>query len=226
MHLHNACCLFAFYVTLKNECLPYVFCPTHPAFGMGESRTPAKSNMEPFAKNINSWKSEYYNSLISGEQKFVPDKFRPKINKNTPEYEQQLKREDAIQNVVREIKLLHARSKDFQSKIKDIDEKVFSKIESLDKENDIKLSIKSCCQESCENEENKSRDLWIKSLEELKNTYDEEMKKDKDHFLKFESEKDQGNRSESNNRHNRNSKNGHHHNQRGRGRYRHYSRRD
>ena len=170
--------------------------------------------------------SEYYNSLKSGEQKFVQDKFRPKINKNTPEYEKQLKREDAIQNVVREIKLLHARSKDFQSKIKDIDEKVFNKIESLDKENDIKLSIKSCYQESCENEENKSRDLWIKSLEKLKNTYDDEMKKDKDHFLKFESEEDQGNRSESNNRHIRNSKNGYHHNQRGRGRYRHYSRRD
>ena len=114
----------------------------------------------------------------------------------------------------------------FQSKIKDIDEEVFNKIESLDKENDIKLSIKSCYQESCENGENKSRDLWIKSLEKLKNTYDEEMKKDKDHFLKFESEEDQGNRSESNNRHNRNSKNGYHHNQRGRGRYRHYSRRD
>ena len=44
--------------------------------------------------------TEYYNSLLRGDDKFVPDKFYPKINKNKPEFQKQLKRDDAIENVV------------------------------------------------------------------------------------------------------------------------------
>ena len=83
--------------------------------------------------------SEYYNSLISGDDKFLPDKFCPKINKNTPEFEKQLKQDDAIGNVVREIKLLQTRCKDFHLKVKEIDKSVLNKIENLVKDNNTKL---------------------------------------------------------------------------------------
>ena len=92
---------------------------------------------------------------------------------------------DAIENMVREIKLLHARSKDFQSKIKDIDEKVINKIDNLGHDNDVKLTIKNLYQENCQNEENKSKAIWNKNFEKLRNTYENEMRKNEDHFLKF-----------------------------------------
>ena len=53
----NACCLFAFYVALKNDCLPYVFNSTLLVFCMSGSRTPAASKMEPIVTKVNSWKS-------------------------------------------------------------------------------------------------------------------------------------------------------------------------
>ena len=43
------------------------------------------------------------------------------MNKNPPKFEKQLKRVDAIDNVVHEIKLLKARCKDFQWKVMDIE---------------------------------------------------------------------------------------------------------
>lgn len=45
----------------------------------------------------------------------------PKMNKNPPKFEKQLKWVDAIDNVVHEIKLLKARCKDFQWKVMDIE---------------------------------------------------------------------------------------------------------
>ena len=54
----------------------------------------------------------------------------------------QLKRDDAIDNVVCEIKLLQARCKGFQLKVKEIDKSVLNKIENLYKDNDIMLLIK------------------------------------------------------------------------------------
>ena len=72
--------------------------------------------------------SEYYNSLINGHDKFVPDKFCPKI-KIHPNLKKQLKRDDAIDNVVWEIIMLQARCKDFHLKVKEIDEPVLNNIE-------------------------------------------------------------------------------------------------
>ena len=57
--------------------------------------------------------SEYYKNLISEDNKFAPDKFRSRINKNTPEFGKQLERDDAIDNVICEIRLLQARFKGF-----------------------------------------------------------------------------------------------------------------
>ena len=50
----------------------------------------------------------------------VPNKFRPKM----PEFVKQLKLDDAIDNAVREIKLLQDRCKHFFLKIERIDESV------------------------------------------------------------------------------------------------------
>ena len=82
--------------------------------------------------------SECYNSLISGDDKLVPDKFHPKINKTTPRFKKQLKQDDAIDNAVCEIKLLQATYKDFHLKIKETYKSVLNKIKKLDKDNNIK----------------------------------------------------------------------------------------
>ena len=56
-HLHNTCCLFAFYVTQKNDCLPYVSCFALFVFGISGSRTFTASKMEHFVGKFNIWKS-------------------------------------------------------------------------------------------------------------------------------------------------------------------------
>lgn len=88
--------------------------------------------------------SEYYNSTKRGDEKFAPDKFRPKINKITLKFEKQLKRNNATGNVVCEIKLLRARSKYALLKIKEIVRPMLSKIENLNKDNNTELLIKEC----------------------------------------------------------------------------------
>ena len=61
---------------------------------------------------------QQYNNLISGDGKFVPDKFRVRINKNTPEFKKRLKGDYPTNNFVHEIRLLAARIRDFHLKIK------------------------------------------------------------------------------------------------------------
>lgn len=61
---------------------------------------------------------QQYNNLISGDGKFVPDKFPVRINKNTPEFKKRLKGDYPTNNFVHEIRLLAARIRDFQLKIK------------------------------------------------------------------------------------------------------------
>ena len=53
-----------------------------------------------------------------------------------------MKRDDAVDIVAREIKLLQARCKEFDLKVKKIDESVLNKIENLNKSENIKLLIK------------------------------------------------------------------------------------
>ena len=111
--------------------------------------------MEDFVKSVNCFSCElfsqkvniqYYNCLISGDNKFVPDKCHPRVNKNTLEFEKQLKRDNATDNVVCEIKWLQARCKDSHLKVLQIDESVLNKIENLTKDNNTKLLIKECYQ--------------------------------------------------------------------------------
>ena len=61
---------------------------------------------------------QQYNNLISGDGKFVPDKFPVRINKNTPEFKKRLKGDYPTNNFVHEIRLLAARIRDFHLKIK------------------------------------------------------------------------------------------------------------
>ena len=130
--------------------------------------------------------SEYYNSLISAHDKFVPVKFHPKIIKNTPKFRKQLKRDHAIDNVVREIKLLEAICKKFHLKVKEIDESMLNKTENLDKDNNnTKFIIKECYQRNYENEEMNSRDIYNNKLDKLKKTYETEMQNENAHFKTF-----------------------------------------
>lgn len=61
---------------------------------------------------------QQYNNLISRDGKFVPDKFRVRINKNTPEFKKRLKGDYPTNNFVHKIRLLAARIRDFHLKIK------------------------------------------------------------------------------------------------------------
>ena len=96
------------------------------------------------------------------------------MNQNTPKFEKQLKRNDITSNVVRQMKLLKARCKDFHLKVKEIDKFVFDKFlflfENLDTDKSTNLLIKECYQRNYQNEEMKSRDIFTNKLDELKKT--------------------------------------------------------
>ena len=144
---------------------------TNAIFNNESSETQNHDSTKLFKDELNKRKLKFYqarrsqelsecrNSLISGDDKFIPDKFCPRINKNTLECEKQLKQDDAIDNVVLEIKLLQARWKDFHLKVKEIDESMLNKFENLDKDNKKKILIKEYYQRHYQNKEIKSRDI-------------------------------------------------------------------
>ena len=154
--------------------------------------------------------SEYYNRLICGDHKFVPEEFCPKINRNTPEFQKQLKRDHSIDNVVREIKLFQGKCKYFYLKVQKIDEYLLSKIENRDKDNSTKLLIKECYQRNCQSKEMKRRGIYDNKLDKLKKICEYEIKNENDHSLKIKSETTTGDKEksqcETKDRNNRNSK--------------------
>ena len=81
---------------------------------------------------------QQYNNLISGDGKFVPDKFPVRINKNTPEFKKRLKGDYPTNNFVHEIRLLAARIRDFHLKIKKLTNFCWTKLKTL-----IKATISS-----------------------------------------------------------------------------------
>ena len=69
--MHVVYLLFMF----KNDCLPYAFCSTVLAFGLGRPRTPVASKMETIVTRVNSLKS-----LLSLETKLYLLLGCPKTN--------------------------------------------------------------------------------------------------------------------------------------------------
>ena len=64
----NACCLFAFYVTLKNDCLPCVLFYSSYLWH-GQTQNPLEgSKVESFVIKVNSWKSLV---LLESAQSFI-----------------------------------------------------------------------------------------------------------------------------------------------------------
>lgn len=82
--------------------------------------------------------------MISGDDKCVPDILCPRLNKDAFEFEKQLKWDNAIDNAVQEIKLLHTRWNGFHMKVKEIDRSVLDKFENLGNHNNTRLLIKEC----------------------------------------------------------------------------------
>lgn len=118
--------------------------------------------------------SNYYSSLISQEEPFIPPTFRPKLGKNTPEYEKDIKRNHAVDNVKREIDLLNARVTQFKQIIEEIDNKYLNQVETSNLDNENKVKITSEYKKRIENDEEQTRKEWLKNFHKLQDTYNKE----------------------------------------------------
>ena len=116
--------------------------------------------------------SSYYKSLINREEKFVPEKFRVKVNSNTPEFEINLKHKHSIQNVLNECETLDARCKEFYEIIQNVDITVLENINALKKDEIVKKQIIESYKNACRIEEDKSKDIWFINFNKLKSTYE------------------------------------------------------
>ena len=59
-----------------------------------------------YQKHRSEGLKDYYNELVSNENIFIPRKFRPKVNKSTPDYEKNIQKDFAIENLQRECRIL------------------------------------------------------------------------------------------------------------------------
>ena len=116
---------------------------------------------------------------------FIPAKFRPKVNRSTPEYEKIIQREYAIQNVEREIRLLETRMNEFNQQINEIDQTVFTNIDNNSQTEEFRNQQKSKYIDDCRVAEEKSKSEWLSNFEKMKNYYNKEMEEGGDLILKI-----------------------------------------
>ena len=135
--------------------------------------------------------SSYYISLINREEKFVPEKFRVKVNSNTPGFEMNLKHKHSIQNVLNECETLDGRCKEFYKIIQNVDITVLENINALEKDETVKKQIIESYKNACRIEEDKSKDIWFINFNKLKSTYEKEMENGTQFLLKIEPETDE-----------------------------------
>ena len=104
-------------------------------------------------------------------QKYVPAKFRAKLNLNTPAYEIPLHHNAAIDNLKREIRLLEERQKQWKIKIKTMEEQIKLTINALDLTTEERDNF--YVNEIQKGEERNVRE-WRKHLDKLVNTFNQE----------------------------------------------------
>ena len=69
------------------------------------------------------------------------EKFRVKVNSNTPEFEMNLKHKHSMQNALNECETLDARCKEFYNVIQNVDITVLENINALEKDEIVKKQI-------------------------------------------------------------------------------------
>ena len=74
--------------------------------------------------------SSYYEELYTQDPPFVLEKFRVQVNDGVPEYELDIRREEALSNARRQVRLMQVRMNDFNQKIENLQEQVSSVLSS------------------------------------------------------------------------------------------------
>ena len=131
-----------------------------------------------------------YKNVISQEQPYAPAKFRTKVNKNTPTYEQPIHRQASIDNINREITLLRERQINWTKEIENMDTKIKDLIDSLDLTEETRNEIKLQNQNKRKNDEERNVREWNKHLDYLMNIYNKKQNDDSvDNLLKIVGQK-------------------------------------
>jgi len=119
-----------------------------------------------------------YKDLITDQASpFIPPKFRPHVNKSTPEYEREIKRAHAIQNVIRECEILDGRCNEWEKIVSKIDDKVRDTINNLCDNQEEKDRTHSTYVQNCSKDCEDAKRNWNVKQDRIKQTYDEEKRK-------------------------------------------------
>lgn len=130
--------------------------------------------------------TDYYSTIISQENVFIPPKFRPKIYENTPEYVKEIKKQHATENVNREITILQSELTEFQNKIKEFDQKNNLLICSLTNDDNEKEIIKSNYLSERQKEEEEIRNRWLSNFDKMKENHQKEIERGSQCILKIQ----------------------------------------
>ena len=130
--------------------------------------------------------SSYYRTLVTDkENPYIPQKFRPKVNENTPDYEIKVKESHAIQNVLRECDLLDARISQFIAQIAEIDKKVMEKIDKCEQTEQMKEVLKNRYKETSKHKEQNKKQAWFRNFNKMKEEHEKEINSGKRFITKI-----------------------------------------
>ena len=105
------------------------------------------------------------------------------MNKSTPDYEKNIQKDFAIENLQRECRILEARIQEYNSFIESIDNQVITKINSMETTKRHKDKLKSKYQTAITEEENKSKEIWKTKFEKIKESNSKEQSTNKEIFV-------------------------------------------
>ena len=152
----------------------------------------AERRREILGKTIRAKKlSQYYDELVSADTPYVPHMYRTKISRTTPEFEKPIHKEDAISKTRKEVRLMTERIKNWELELAKLEAETNRLLESVD------LPEREQYQASLLTDDETVERERSSSIEKLKQTYDEEMKREgaePDSFLLTYAEKSDTNR--------------------------------
>ena len=127
---------------------------------------------EILSKTIRAEKlSEYYTELINADTPYVPHKFRTKISHTTPEFEKPFHKEDSINKVSYQIKLMNERVKNWKEELQRLETDTNLSIQGMnDNDRDTFLANIAKCDDAVVKDR-------TQSVDKLRETYEKEMNK-------------------------------------------------
>jgi len=111
--------------------------------------------------------SLYKDLIIDEANPFIPPKYRPHVNRTTPEYEKDIKRTHAIQNVLMECDLMNARCKEWERIITEIDDNVLKIINNLQESQELKDEIQARYLQNSVNDQESAKKDYDTNLDKL-----------------------------------------------------------